>query len=367
MSYYYESILYVKKAATIQKLGRRSFVIMLGKATATLSFVGASLSTMISCSTGNHYKPGTGIRWSSRNSLPNNGDEVIPVPGTRSELTPIEEHYKMIHFGVPSEPNIDEWRLQFDGLVEEPFALSYEEIREFESISEFITLTCITNPIGGSYTSTTLWRGVSFQKILPLIKLKETATHLRIQTADGFFETIAVETILADKRVMLAYEWDGVPLPMAHGYPLRLYIPNRYGMKLPKWLSSFTAIDHWEPGYSVKNTWDKEAIMKTTSVIDTIQIENNDRVYLGGVAHGGALGISKVEIQVNGGEWRTAQLRKPLSSLSWVIWRSEWPFSEGEYEFAVRAYDKNGQLQDTEESSPYPDGATGIFKKKLST
>ncbi len=356
----------MKKGQSIEKLDRRNFVIMLGKASATLSFMGASVSTMVSCSTGNNFKPGAGVRWSSQNSLPNEDDEVIPIPGTRSELTPIEDHYQMIHFGIPPEPNIHDWRLQFNGLIEKPFALSYEEIRKFETISEFVTLTCITNPIGGSLTSTTLWTGVSFQKILPLIKLKEAATHLRILAADGFFETIALETILADERVMLAYEWDGVPLPMAHGFPIRLYIPNRYGMKLPKWISSFTAIDHWEPGYSVKNTWDKEAIMKTTSVIDTIQIENNKMVYLGGIAHGGSLGISKVEIQVNGGEWQEAQMRKPLSSLSWVIWRYAWPFSEGDHEFAVRAYNKNGQLQDIEESSAYPDGASGIFRKSRS-
>ena len=106
--------------------------------------------------------------------------------------------------------------------------------------------------------------------------------------------------------------------------------------------------------------------MKTTSVIDTLQIENNKMVYLGGVAHGGGLGISKVEIQVNGGEWQEAQLRRPLSSLSWVIWRFAWPFTEGDHEFAVRAYNKKGQLQDTEDSPAYPDGASGTFKKKHS-
>ncbi|MGB5692946.1 MAG: molybdopterin-dependent oxidoreductase [Flavobacteriaceae bacterium] len=356
----------MKKELSIEKLDRRKFVLMVGKASASLSFVGASVSTVISCSTGINYKPGSGIRWSNQNTLPNKEDDVIPVPGTRSELTPIEDHYKMIHFGIPPEPNIRDWRLQFNGLIEKPFSLNYEDIRNFETISEFITLTCITNPVGGSLTSTTLWTGVSFQKILPLIKLKDAATHLRIRAADGFFETIAIETILSDERVMLAYEWDGVPLPMAHGFPLRLYIPNRYGMKLPKWITSFTAIDHWEPGYSVKNTWDKEAIVKTTSVIDTIQVDKNGMVCLGGVAHGGSLGISKVEIQVNGGEWQEALLRKPLSSLTWVIWRFDWPFYEGDNEFAVRAYNKNGRLQDTEESSAYPDGATGVFRKKRS-
>lgn len=354
----------MKKELFIEKIDRRNFVIMLGKASATLSLMGASVSTMISCSTEKNYKPGVGNRLSSQNSLPNKEDVVVPVSGTRSELTPLEDHYKMVHFGIPSEPNIHDWRLQFNGLIEKPFALSYEEIRKFKPISEFITLTCITNPVGGPLTSTTLWTGVSFQKILPLIKLKDAATHLKIEAADGFFETIAIETILSDERVMLAYEWDGVPLPMAHGYPIRLYIPNRYGMKLPKWISSFSAIDHWEPGYSVKNTWDKEAIMKTTSVIDTIHVENKDMVYLGGIAHGGSLGISKLEVQVNGGEWQEAQLRKPLSSLSWVIWRFGWPFQEGDHEFAVRAYNGQGELQDTEEKSSYPDGATGMFKKK---
>ncbi len=351
-----------KEKPVIDPQARRSFVMKLGKASATLVFSGAILNKTLGRAIRQTPGPGQGTRWSSANPLPNANDPVQAVPGTRPELTPLEDHYKMIHFGIPKEPDLDTWRLRFDGLVERPIDLSYDDIRQFEPIHEFITLTCITNPVGGGLSGTTRWTGVSMQKILPLLELKNNATHLRIGCADAFFETVAVETILSDERVMLAYLWDGVPLPMAHGYPLRIYIPNRYGMKLPKWITSFTAMDHWEPGYSVKNTWDKEALMKTTSVIDSLHVEGDD-IHIGGIAHGGSNGISKVEVQVDGGTWQTALLRKPLSQLSWVIWRFTWPFSEGQHEFAVRAYNRKGQLQEIETTGAYPDGASGVFRK----
>ena len=119
---------------------------------------------------------------------------------------------------------------------------------------------------------------------------------------------------------MLAYAWDGVPLPVGHGFPLRIYIPDVYGMKQPKWIESIEATDHWEPGYWVVRGWDKVARMKATSVIDTVgmnmKIIYADRgtlVPIGGIAHAGARGISKVEVRVDDGPWQQAALRTPLS------------------------------------------------------
>lgn len=250
--------------------------------------------------------------------------------------------------------------------MEDPTSWNINQIRAFDSVSEFITLTCISNPVGGPLSSTTRWTGVSLQRILPSWKLKSSATHLKIHGTDGFFESVALETIWSDERVMLAYEWDGIPLPIENGFPLRIFIPNRYGMKQPKWIESIEATDHWEPGFSVKNTWDKDAIMQTTSVIDNVVVDAKKRpgtVMVGGIAHAGSRGISKVEVRVDGGEWEEAQLREPLSELTWVVWRYEWPFRKGEHEFAVRACDRSGVMQSEVKSPPYPRGATGIFSK----
>jgi len=116
----------------------------------------------------------------------------------------------------------------------------------------------------------------------------------------------------------------------------------------------------------VKRGWDQQAIMKTTSVVDVVAVDDLVRsggrtlVPVGGIAHAGDRGISKVEIQVDGGPWRAAELRAPLSGLTWVLWRYQWPFQRGDHVFAVRAYDGAGQLQTTAPHGTFPSGATGI-------
>ena len=170
---------------------------------------------------------------------------------------------------------------------------------------------------------------------------------------DGFDEVVALATVQSDQRVILAYDWNGQPLPTAHGFPLRVYIPDLYGMKQPKWITDIVLVPDFIPGYWVKRGWDKQAIRRTTSVIDTVATSDLQKragrtyVPVGGIADAGSRGISKVEIQVDGGPWEPAELRQPLSPLTWVIWRYEWPWQQGEHIFGVRAYDGAGVLQTT--------------------
>ena len=177
---------------------------------------------------------------------------------------------------------------------------------------------------------------MSFQRLLADLRLAANATHLKITSADHFYEVVALDTIRNDPRVMLAYDWDGVPLTRLHGFPLRIYIPDLYGMKQPKWIQSIEATDHWEPGYWVKRGWDRTARMKATSVIDTVsvnmmlsQADATSLIPVGGIAHAGARGISKVEVRVDDGPWTEARLRAPMSGTTWVVWRYDWPFRPG--------------------------------------
>jgi hypothetical protein len=213
------------------------------------------------------------------------------------------------------------------------------------------------------------------QRLLPTLGLKRNATHFKLRAADGFYEIVSREQIESDPRIMLTYAWDGVPLTMDHGFPLRIYIPDHYGMKQPKWIESIEVIDHWEPGYWVTRGWDRTAQMKSTSVIDTVAVgsvsaavNGQTLVPIGGIAHAGARGISKVELQVDGGAWQQAKLRTPLSDLTWVLWRFDWPFAAGTHEFAVRCVDGRGSTQIVDPAPPHPSGASGLFSltKELS-
>ena len=266
-----------------------------------------------------------GEPWSATHPLPNAGAAVQPAAGTRPELTPVSRHYRIdINTSPPSIPETS-WRLKIHGLVAKPLEWTLADLRARPAMHQFITLSCISNTVGGDLTGTTRWSGVSLQQLLPDLGLQPNATYLKIHSADGFFEVVALDAIRGDGRVMLTYAWDGLPLPEKHGFPLRIYIPDRYGMKQPKWIESIEATDHWEPGYWVVRGWDREARMKATSVIDTIATNmmiakpaQEMRVPIGGIAHAGVRGISKVELRVDNGEWMPAELAHPCPArLGW--------------------------------------------------
>jgi DMSO/TMAO reductase YedYZ molybdopterin-dependent catalytic subunit len=354
----------------IERLDRRRFLVRLGAATATITVAGAVVGSLVGRR--RRQDVATGRRWSADHRLPNAGADVAPAPGTRPEYTPLEDHYRIDISTIP--PAIDgvAWRLKVSGLVEKRLELTMDQIRSYEPLHQFVTLACISNPVAGSLIGTTRWTGVSMQRLLPDLRLSPTATHLKLSSADRFYEFVALETIRSDARVMLAYDWDGVPLTTKHGFPLRIYIPDLYGMKQPKWIQSIEAVDQWEPGYWVKRGWDRTARMKATSVIDTVsvdmmlsQADAATRIPVGGIAHAGARGISKVEVRVDDGPWTEARLRAPLSDTTWVVWRYDWPFQPGNHTFTVRCFDGAGAAQIVGLAPPHPSGASGLHGKSM--
>jgi DMSO/TMAO reductase YedYZ molybdopterin-dependent catalytic subunit len=149
---------------------------------------------------------------------------------------------------------------------------------------------------------------------------------------------------------MLAYAWDGVALAEEHGFPVRLFVPDVYGMKQPKWVVRIDAIDRWEPGYWVQRGWDRDGRVAATSAIDTVRsvgagADGRRVIEAGGIAYAGARGVSKVEVRIDGEEWRAARLRAPLSDLTWVIWRADMTAARGKRTIAVRCFERDGTPQ----------------------
>jgi DMSO/TMAO reductase YedYZ molybdopterin-dependent catalytic subunit len=365
--------------ASVEAIDRRQFLIRLGGATAAVTVVGAGLGAALRSSaptnevantsgtTGTTASSAPLQPWSATHKLPNDGDPVTPAPGTRPEFTPVADHYRIDINSIPPRIDESEWKLSIGGLVDTPYELTLAELKsKYKSQDQFITLACISNPVAGELIGTTRWTGFSLKQLVADMKLKPNATHLKITSADNFDEFVDLETINKDERVMLTYEWDGLPLAIDHGFPLRIYIPNHYGMKQPKWITTIEAVDSWQPGWWVRRGWDKDAIMEATSVIDTVAVnqvvtgkDNAKLIPIGGIAHAGSRGISKVELQIDGGEWVEAQLRKPMSEVTWVIWRYDWPFTQGSHNFTVRCTDGAGAAQIMDEAGPGPGGATG--------
>jgi DMSO/TMAO reductase YedYZ molybdopterin-dependent catalytic subunit len=291
-------------------------------------------------------------------------DRTQPAPGTRPEITEAGEFYNVDINTLPPSVDGDTWRLKFDGLVNNPSEYSLEDLRSRASISQVITLSCISNPIGGDLIGTAVWTGVPFSNILDEVNLQAEAVEIRMEAEDGFYESISLEDA-RDPRTLLVYEMNGEPLPQEHGFPLRIYIPDRYGMKQPKWIIRMQAIDQEGDGYWVDRGWSEEAYVRTTSVVDTAAsgTSEDDTLPIGGIAYAGAKGISKVEVQVDDSPWQEAELRTPpLSPLSWVQWRYDWPIEPGRHTARVRAYDSAGELQVEQQSGARPDGATGIHE-----
>lgn len=348
--------------ATQQGLSRRQFLLELGGASAVITLIGAGLDLSLT-------KPlasASPIAATEAASADSSG--VLPAPGTRPEYTPLAHHYR-IDINAGSGPHLDEstYKLDISGLVDNPVQLSLTDLRtQFKSMDQIITMSCISNPVAGDLISTIRWTGLSMQDLVSLVKPQPEATYIRLTAADGFSEVVGLDVIRNDARVMLSYAWDGQPLTQEHGFPLRIHIPDRYGMKQPKWITKMEFISQWEPGYWVERGWDREARVRATAVIDTvakdqlIQQNGQQLVPIGGIAWAGARGISKVEVKVDNGDWTPAQLRNPLSDKAWVIWRYNWPFQAGNHSFAVRSFEKDGTPQIDTVADTFPSGATGI-------
>ena len=357
-------------------IDRRQFLVRLGAATATITIASSTLGNMLAQAARRELKAEFDASMSHlgegnvRPLFPNADDPLMLAPGTRPEYTPLKDHYKVF---IRTEATVIEganWSLPIVGLVENPVSLTIEDLRNnYESRDQYVTLSCISGRLGTTLISTTQWTGVSLQDLLADTKPSGNARYLHITSGDGFYETVSLDLIASDSRIMLCYAWDGNPLPIDHGFPLRIWIPDRYGMKQPKWITGIEVTEELRTGYWVERGWDAIAQVKAVSVVDTVAADavyeksGQQLVPIGGIAFAGARGISKVEVRVDGGPWKEAHLRAPLSETTWVIWRYDWEFASGDHEVEVRCAERDGTPQIEESQDNRPRGATGIHSR----
>ncbi|MBK8021628.1 MAG: molybdopterin-dependent oxidoreductase [Chloroflexi bacterium] len=363
-------------------IDRRSFLVQVGAATATITVIGAGLGSLLSRRIAEEQSVAQ-LQAASVDSvgpevtaepLPNAADPVVPAPGTRSEITPLAEHYRIDIRSDPNGLDIPEegYTLQFESAIpgeEGPIAeMTLDDIRNnFEPVSDYITMSCISNRVAGDLISTIKWTGARMKDVLATVEVPERATHLRIWGGDDFDETVALDVIENDERVMLCYAWEDKPLTSRHGFPLRIHIPNLYGMKQPKWITRIEFLEGDQDGYWVRRGWDKVASVMSTSVIDTVATENafanaegSTLIPIGGIAWAGDRGIAKVEVRIDGGDWVGAQIRSAVSDRTWNLWRYDWPFVEGDHTFEVRCVEGDGAMQMEAVAGTRPSGATGL-------
>jgi DMSO/TMAO reductase YedYZ molybdopterin-dependent catalytic subunit len=288
----------------------------------------------------------------------------LDVAGISPIITPNEEFYLIDTALSPPQVNLEEWRLKVTGLVENPYEITFDELLARPLVERYVTLSCVSNSVGGSLVGHAKWLGVPLSLILDEAGLMPEAEQIVGRSVDGF--TVGFpSTIPFDGRdALVAVGMNDEPLPIEHGFPVRLVVAGLYGyVSATKWLSELE-LTTWDgfDAYWIPRGWAKEAPVKTQSRIDTprkdSQIAAGPRS-IAGVAWAPDRGVDMVEVQIGNGPWERAELSTEISDNSWRQWKLDWDPAPGRYTLRVRATDGEGVTQTDLRQPPAPDGATG--------
>ncbi len=291
------------------------------------------------------------------------GDSRFDFGGMPTAVTPPEDHYT-VDINVEN-PTIDPetWSLDIGGEVERPYSLSYDDLLDHdESVETTMTMICISNSVGGDLIGTGHWTGVQLSDLVAAADPSDDAVDVVTYAADGYSEAIPIE-IAEREDVLIAYGMDENTLEPEHGFPARLLVPGRYGMKMTKWIDGIEVSSESHEAYWQERGWDEEAVVNTTSYIRTIQ-RDEGTVAVGGVAFAGLeTGVEEiraVEVSVDGGDtWSEADHEEQLDPHAWRRWRAEFDEPDGTFEVVARAVERDGEVQTEAESDGAPGGSTG--------
>ncbi|MEV4416810.1 molybdopterin-dependent oxidoreductase [Catellatospora sp. NPDC049609] len=297
-------------------------------------------------------------------TLPAPADPAPPALTTPGFYTPNQDFYRVdIALTVPRIDPRD-WTLKITGRVDRPVELTFDDLIKRPLTERDITLNCVSNEVGGPYVGTARWLGVPLAPLLRAAGVQAGADQLVARAADGITIGTPVATVLDGRDAMLALAMNGQPLPLEHGFPIRMLTPGLYGyVGAAKWiteleLTTFATYD----AYWTQRGWAAQAPVKTASRIDRPKAFARlapGPVTVAGVAWAQRRGISAVEVQVDGDPWRQATLLPTASTDTWVQWTWDWAATKGSHTLRVRATDGTGQVQPEQRADPFPDGATG--------
>ncbi|MFT4128145.1 MAG: molybdopterin-dependent oxidoreductase, partial [Gordonia sp. (in: high G+C Gram-positive bacteria)] len=308
--------------------------------------------------------------------LPRAADPAPPVPpgadigvdGATSFLTDNDSFYRIdTALQVPSLTAAD-WQLRVHGMVDEEFTLSWEELLAMPMTERLVTLTCVSNEVGGDLVGNARWLGVRMADILDRAGVTPGANMLLSTSSDGWTAGTPVSAITDNRDALLAIGMNGEPLPVEHGYPVRQVIPGLYGyVSATKWvvdweLTTFSRAQ----AYWTERGWSATGPIKIASRIDRpISGATFDvgEVVLAGTAWAQHTGIATVEIRVDDGGWEPATLADDYSDDTWRQWKFAWHATAGTHRVACRATSKDGVVQTEAIADPVPNGATGLHTR----
>ncbi|ORM27708.1 molybdopterin-dependent oxidoreductase [Williamsia sp. 1135] len=345
-------------------LSRRQFGVAAGVIAAVSvagAFIGRQVSTM-----------GDVVADRKRVRLPRPSRAAAPIPaGTEVEIEGITpfmtnnaDFYRIDTALQVPKLTTGEWKLRIHGMVDNEITLDWDDLMDMQAEEKIITLTCVSNEVGGNLAGTARWIGYPMKTILERAGVQDDADMLFSTSVDGWTSGTPLDDITDGRDAMLVIGMNGEPLPLEHGYPVRQVVPGLYGyVSACKWVVDWeiTRFDKAE-AYWTKRNWGVKGPIKTASRID--RPEGLSRhpvgdVVIAGTAWAQHRGIAKVEVRVDKGPWNVATLAPEYTNDTWRQWFWTWPATAGQHTVYCRATDVTGAVQPEERVAPIPDGATG--------
>jgi DMSO/TMAO reductase YedYZ molybdopterin-dependent catalytic subunit len=294
----------------------------------------------------------------------------LKVDGLGPLVTPNKDFYRIdTALRVPVvDPG--QWTLKVTGLVEREIELDFAALLAKPLIERHVTIACVSNEVGGDLIGNARWLGWPVRELLALAGPKPGADMVLSRSTDGWTAGTPLEVLTDNRDALLAVGMNGEPLPLEHGFPARLIVPGLYGyVSATKWVTELKVtrfaddVAYWTP-----RGWTERGPIKTSSRIDAPRDGRPVAagiVAFGGVAWAQHTGIGKVELRINRGDWRQAELAPGISKDTWYQWTLALPLTPGQYEVQVRATDINGVPQTEDRAPVAPSGATGYHTVRV--
>ena len=296
-------------------------------------------------------------------------DSLDSIPGLSSYITPLVGDGRFYRIDTALEipqVNPNTWKLKIDGFVDNPFEITYDELLAMPQEEHVITLSCVSNEIGGPLVGNAVWGGVPLRALLDRAGVQPSGVQIVGRSVDDFTAGFPTELALDGRNALLAVAMNGQPLPVLHGFPARLLVPGLYGyVSAVKWIKEIRLESEDYDGYWIPRGWSKLGPMKTMSRIDVPADGSrgaSGRAAVAGVAWAPIRGVASVEVQFDGGPWLPAKLGGSVTDETWLQWVYEWDATPGKHVIRVRATDKTGAVQSSNNVDPAPNGAEGLHE-----
>jgi DMSO/TMAO reductase YedYZ molybdopterin-dependent catalytic subunit len=295
-------------------------------------------------------------------ALPARAD--LRIPGLSPFVTPNSAFYRVDTAIVLPQVPPSSWHLRVHGMVDRELTLTFDDLIRRPLIEDYITLTCVSNPVAGPYIGNARWLGASLGALLREAGIRAGADQLLCTSADGFTSGTPVQTAMDGRDALLAVAMNGQPLPVAHGFPVRTVVPGLYGyVSACKWITDIEVTTYaTNVAYWAQRGWSAQAPIKTESRIDVPAggaTLRRGRHVIAGVAWAQHKGIDAVEVSVDNGPWQPATLAAVPGIDCWRQWAIAWDAAPGQHTIRARATDATGYTQTGQLAPPPPNGASG--------